>query len=185
MQVAYSTNRSHLLIREIILLTSENKTHAGLRTDSGMLDYFEETMRDFMARRLSDTKNWWKACVPQEIRTHAEKRHKDAEKMSDVLNKPVYDVWHYLNFDGYGRIITKKDNWKSYFESIFVERAVFEYKMRVILSLRNDVRHGRDLDHINNLRLRLHCYDILSQIYEKDSSLQYDKDGLIANIGLD
>ena len=57
-----------------------------------MLDYFEETMRDFMVRRLSDTKNWWKACVPQEIRTHAEKRHKDAEKMSDVLNKPVYDV---------------------------------------------------------------------------------------------
>ena len=57
--------------------------------------------------------------------------------------------------------------------------------MRVILSLRNDVRHGRDLDRINSLRLRLHCYDILSQIYEKDGSLQYDKDGLIANVGLD
>ena len=57
--------------------------------------------------------------------------------------------------------------------------------MRIILSLRNDVKHGRDLDHINSLRLRIHCYDILSQIYEKDSGLQYDRDSLIANTGLD
>ena len=105
--------------------------------------------------------------------------------MSDVLNKPAYEVWHYINFDGYGRIIAKKDNWKSHFESVFIDKPVLEHKMRIILSLRNDVKHGRSLDHINSLRLRIHCYDILSQIYEKDSSLQYDKDILIANTGLD
>ena len=47
----------------------------------------------------------------------------------------------------YGKIITKKDNWKNYFECIFIEKQVLEYKMRIILSLRNDVRHGRVLDH--------------------------------------
>lgn len=169
----------------IILLTSKNKTHAALTTDSKVLDYFEETTREFVVRKLSGTKNWWKACIPQEIRNHADKRHEDAKKMSDVLNKPTYEVWHYINFDGYGRIIAKKDNWKSYFESVFIDKQVFEHKMRIILSLRNDVKHGRDLDHINSLRLRIHCYDILSQIYEKDSGLQYDRDSLIANTGLD
>ena len=169
----------------IIFLTSKNKVHADLTTDSSVLDYFEETVRDFMVRSLSGTKNWWKACIPQEIRNHADKRHEDAKKISDVLNKPVYEAWHYINFDGYGKIITKKDNWKNYFECIFIDKQVLEYKMRIILSLRNDVRHGRDLDHINSLRLRLHCYDVLSQIYEKDSSLRYDKDSLVANTGLD
>ena len=169
----------------IILLTSKNKTHAALTTDSKVLDYFEETTREFVVRKLSGTKNWWKACIPQEIRNHADKRHEDAKKMSDVLNKPTYEVWHYINFDGYGRIIAKKDNWKSYFESVFIDKQVFEHKMRIILSLRNDVKHGRGLDHINSLRLRIHCYDILSQIYEKDSGLQYDRDSLIANAGLD
>ena len=156
-----------------------------MRTDSGVLDYFEETTREFMVRRLSETENWWKACIPQEIRNNAEQRHEDAKKMSDVLNKPVYEVWHYINFDGYGKIIAKKDNWKNYFEGVFLEKQIFEYKMRVILSLRNDVRHGRSLDHVNSLRLRMHCYDILSQIYEKDSTLQYDRDTLIAHTGLD
>ena len=128
---------------------------------------------------------WPVLCIPQEIRNHADKRHEDAKKMSDVLNKPTYEVWHYINFDGYGRIIAKKDNWKSHFESVFIDKQIFEHKMRIILSLRNDVKHGRDLDHINSLRLRIHCYDILSQIYEKDNSLQYDRNSLIANTGLD
>ena len=78
-----------------------------------------------------------------------------------------------------GRIIAKKDNWKSHFESVFIDKPVLEHKMRIILSLRNDVKHGRSLDQLNSLRLRIHCYDILSQIYEKDSSLQYDKDILM------
>ncbi len=56
--------------------------------------------------------------------------------------------------------------------------------MKVILSLRNDVRHGRNLDHVNSLRLRIHCYDILSQIYEKDDTLSYDMDSLVTHTGL-
>ena len=47
----------------IILLTSKNKTHAALTTDSKVLDYFEETTREFVVRKLSGTKNWWKACI--------------------------------------------------------------------------------------------------------------------------
>ncbi len=134
---------------------------------------------------LSGTNNWWKSCIPQEIRNNADKRHEDEKKMADVLNKPAYEAWHYVNFDGYGKIIAKRDNWKNYFEGIFLDKHVFEYKMKVILSLRNDVRHGRNLDHVNSLRLRIHCYDILSQMYEKDRTLLYDKDSLVANTGLD
>lgn len=134
--------------------------------DSQVLDYFETVMKDFLVGRLSRIKDWWDACIPPEIREDASQRHERAKKTNDVLNKPDYRAVDYINFDGYEKIISRKDNWRDHFEEVFLDKPIFEHKMRVILSLRNDIRHGRSLDEINSIRLRLHCYDVLSQIHE-------------------
>ncbi len=141
--------------------------------DQHVLDYFESDMKKFIVERLSNTKNWWDSCIPPEIRRDASERHADAKKINDILNKPDYGPVDYLNFDSYGKIILRRDNWRNYFESIFVDKMILEYKMRIIQSLRNDIRHGRKVDAVNSIRLRLHCYDIISQIHETG---QFDDD---------
>lgn len=142
-----------------------NRTDA-TPSDSDVLDIFEKLFRDFIVKRLSAIPNWEKKYLPPEIQEAAKTRHAQEKKMADVLNKPDYAILEYINFDAYGKIITRRDTWSEHFESVFKIKNVFTYKMDVIQSLRNDIRHGRRLNHVNRLRLRLHCYDLISQIYE-------------------
>ena len=152
--------------------------------DLGVLNYFETEMKGFIVARLSGIKDWWSACIPPEIREDASRRRDSAKKINDVLNKPEYGLVDYLNFDSYERIISRRDNWRSYFEKIFLDKPIFEHKMRVILSLRNDLMHGRSLDSINSTRLRLHCYDILSQVCEAEASDAKKHHSMIKKLGL-
>lgn len=154
-----------------------------LSSNSRVLDYFESNMRGLITEQLSDVKNWWKACIPHEIGKDATARYESARKLNNVLNKPDYGPIDYLNFDEYERIITKRDNWKKYFEGVFLDKSIFMHKMRVILSLRNDVRHGRLLDEINSIRLRIHCYDVLAQIYESRDTDDADLDAMAHRLG--
>ncbi len=149
-----------------------------------ILDYFEATMKGFIVQRFSGTDRWWDQHIPPEVREDAAQRHAAAKKLNDLLNKPEYDMVEYLNFDGYEKIIARKDNWRSHFEPVFLDKTVFVYKMRVIQSLRNDIRHGRDLDSVNWIRLKLHCYDILAQVYESGYEGADDHDTMIKKLGL-
>ena len=158
---------------------------ATLLPDSGVLDYFESIMKNFIVDRLSSTKDWWNACIPPEIRSDALERYEFAQKTNDVLNKPTYDKVDYLSFDSYGKIMLRKDNWKNYFEAVFIDKTIFDYKMRIIQSLRNDIRHGRPIDKVNSLRLRIHCYDVLSQIHETGPSEGGQRSILAEKLGLD
>ena len=153
--------------------------------NSATLNYFEDTMKNFIVEKLSHIENWWNSCIPQEIRKDASQRHERDKKINDVLNKPNYEVIDYINFDGYEKIILRRDNWRDHFERVFLDKTVFGYKMRVVLSLRNDIRHGRGLDEINNTRLRLHCYDILSQIHESMHDGSYNSDALAEKLGFE
>jgi len=152
--------------------------------DATVLGKFEESLKNFIVGRLSNTDNWWNVCIPQHVRTTTNERFKRAQKANDYLNKPEFDVTDYLDFDAYESIITKKDNWKKYFADVFIDVSIFKHKMLVLLSLRNDVMHGRTLNQINKIRLRLHCYDLLSQIYGNQES-QMDDDALLRMLGLD
>lgn len=153
-------------------------------SDSQILDYFERIMKDFVIERLSKTDGWVEKCIPPEIREHMTQRHDKAKKIDDLLNKPQYDVIQYINFDAYERIISRKDNWREYFEDIFLDRMIFSYKMQILLSLRNDIRHGRQLNGVNRLRLRLHCYDILAQVHESGMQGTDDHDALFDKLGM-
>lgn len=135
-------------------------------SSSEVLDAFEPLLRNFIVERLSSVEGWEGACLPGDVRRAAEQRHQHEKKMNDVLNKPDHSMFDYVNFDAYERIITRRDNWRNHFEPVFRRKDVFSYKMEIIRSVRNDARHARDLDYVNRLRLRLHCYDIISQIYE-------------------
>lgn len=64
-------------------------------------------------------------------------------------------------------------------------KSVFDHKIMVIQSLRNDVRHGRKLDGVNRIRLRLHCYDILSQVREAGLLDEADDEAPVGRCGLD
>ncbi len=152
--------------------------------DSQTLDFFEKTVRDYMVQSLSAADNWWEACIPQEIRADTDARYQRAKKIDDVLNKQDYEITEYLNFDSYEKIILKRDNWKNYFECVFRDETIFRYKMHMLLSLRNDIRHGRKLNRVNQLRLRLHCYDVLSQIYEFYRRDKAEHDAMRAMLGL-
>jgi len=156
----------------------------GKLDDLQVINYFELVVREFILASVSYVDNWWKACIPPQIRDDIETKHKNAQKINNVLNKPDYDVPEYMNFDHYERIISRKDNWKNHFEDVFLDRPVFTYKMNVLLSLRNDISHGRRLDKINSTRLRLHCYDILSQIYESGRSKVPAHDIMAERLGL-
>jgi len=153
--------------------------------DSQILDYFEASMKDFIVKSLSGTDDWWDRCVPHRVRDEALQRYEQAKSMNNVLNKPDYGIVEYINFDGYERIISRRDNWREHFERIFVVKSVFDHKIRVIQSLRNDVRHGRKLDGVNRIRLRLHCYDILSQVREAGLLDEADDEALVGRCGLD
>ncbi len=153
-------------------------------TDSQVLNYFETVMKNFVMYKLSHTDDWIKRCIPPEIRDEMNKRHDRAKKINNVLNKPSYGIIEYINFDGYERIISRKDNWGQYFEKVFLDKTVFTYKMNVLLSLRNDIRHGRQLNNINRIRLRLHCYDILAQIHESGMPDSEDNDTIMNKLGL-
>ena len=153
-------------------------------TNLEVLNYFEAKIREFIVDRLSATDNWWKACIPPDVRESVSEKSRRARKLNDVLNKPDYEATDYLNFDHYGKIISKRDNWRNHFGEVFVMEQIFEYKMNVILSLRNDIMHGRALDGVNSLRLRLHCYDILSQIREAQDSDWNDRNALLGTLGI-
>ncbi len=152
--------------------------------NSEVLNYLESTMRDFLINTLSSTKNWEKACIPNDILVDTKERHKKTIHMNNVLNKPNYTIMDFVNFDAYEKIITRKDNWEKYFATTFLLKPIFTYKMDIIRSLRNDVRHGRMLDPINDIRLKLHCYDVLAQIYEADKSKRFQHKRLAKKIGL-
>ena len=129
--------------------------------DALVVSRFEKSIKKFVVARLSDAyDDWWMSGVTSTLRQHAEARHKATKTLNKVLGKPDYGRADYLGFDAYGKIILRRDNWRRVFGPIFHDKPVFQHKMRIILSLRNDVMHNKPLDPINRLRLRLHCYDI-------------------------
>lgn len=129
--------------------------------DTLVISRFEKSIKKFVIDCLSDTyDDWWTTGVTGTMRQQAEVRLDATKTLNKVLGKPDYDRADYLGFDAYGKIIMRRDNWRRVFGPIFHDKPVFQHKMRIILSLRNDVMHNKPLDPVNRLRLRLHCYDI-------------------------
>ena len=129
--------------------------------DAAVVTRFEKAIREFAVERLSASGgDWWASRVPAALRQTAAARHKSTRTLDKVLGKPDRAEADYLGFDAYEKIISRRDNWREIFGPVFQDKPVFQYKMRIILSLRNDVMHHKPLDRINSIRLRLHCYDI-------------------------
>lgn len=129
--------------------------------DATVVARFENSIREFVVDRLSSADgNWWTSRVPAALRQAAAARHASTRTLDRVLGKPDRAEADYLGFDAYEKIIARRDNWREVFGPVLHDKPVFQHKMRVVLSLRNDVMHHKPLDLINSLRLRLHCYDV-------------------------
>ena len=142
--------------------------------DAAVVLRLENSLKAFIKSRLSGVyDDWWKSGVPHNLRKAAEDRRKSTEPLNRALGKPRHDAFDYLGFDSYEKIILRRDNWRTVFAPVFHDKPLIQHKLRIILSLRNDVMHNKPLDPVNRLRLRLHCYDIASLIAGAD-----DGDGL-------
>lgn len=129
--------------------------------DTAVVARFEKSIREFVVGRLSAAHgDWWTSRVPAALRQNAASRHASTKALNRVLGKPDHAEADCLGFDAYEKIIARRDNWREIFGPILHDKPVFQHKMRIILSLRNDVMHHKPLDRINSIRLRLHCYDI-------------------------
>lgn len=153
-------------------------------SNSDVLDYFEDSIKNVILKEISSEKNWEKMCLPPDVRDDANSKLERTGKLNDLLNKPAYTLMDFVTFDSYERIISRKDNWQKYFEKMFLDIRIFKYKMDIILSLRNDVRHRRHLDIVNEIRLRLHCYDILAQVFESSRPANFKHSKLAKKLGL-
>lgn len=94
--------------------------------NSRVLDYLESELRRFIIRCISSVKNWENACLPQSVMKDASERRKRTQSIDNVLNKPDYTLMDYINFDAYMSIMTRRDNWRNYFESVFLEK-IYSY----------------------------------------------------------
>jgi len=131
---------------------------------SKLLKEFEKKFRKLIVDVLSSYPKWWKTRVPNDVREGVEEKMSRGSKISKTLDKPEYEEVDFLDFDDYQKIITKQDNWRENFETIFYDKQDFSNKMNVLRSLRNDLQHNRDIDEKNKARFKIFCDDLFSQI---------------------
>ena len=129
------------------------------------LQVLEAGLRKCIEGRLSSlTPNWWVDRVPIGIRSQAERRRANRERVWPWLEAGEHPVVEYLGFPDYAKIIFEPKNWEQAFSPVFVDAEVLRVKLRELEPLRTDVAHSRKLSLINERRLETYAEDILTEI---------------------
>jgi len=122
-----------------------------------LLDELENALRRCMRLNLQRlSQNWWVERVPPDIRQKAEERRGKDEIKRDTID--------YLDFSDYVKIITKRDNWREAFKSVFKDETIITAKLRELEPIRNAVRHTRKLTADQKEKLNAITKEILRQI---------------------
>ncbi|MFQ6060960.1 MAG: Swt1 family HEPN domain-containing protein, partial [Thermoplasmata archaeon] len=74
------------------------------------------------------------------------------------------DPLDYIDFADYIKIITRKDNWKQWFSSVFGDRDIITAKLRELEPIRNSLVHSRPLRPRDFERLKLAVEDIVDSV---------------------
>jgi ATP-dependent Lon protease len=118
-----------------------------------ILSEVENNIRNCIEERLERiSANWWGERVPPDVRQKAEER-----KMKE---RGSFHPIHYVDFPDYLKIITRKDNWREAFSTVFRDQAIIIAKIRELEPIRNAIAHNRPLTSEEIEKLKLLARDI-------------------------
>ena len=108
-----------------------------------ILNELEQRLRQVVERRLKNLSgsNWGKQRVPQTVRERWLVRQQ--EDRTD--GRPVYADIQYADFMDLAHVITRRDNWREVFQSIFVDRNDIAVSLRRLHPVRKALAHSRPL----------------------------------------
>jgi hypothetical protein len=133
-------------------------------TDYDLLKLLENKLRSCIETQLSKKyPNWWIEHIPNDVRGRAEERKTRNETLWPWSNKSD-ELIHYIDFNDYIKIITRRDNWREVFIKIFDDKDLIRAKLKELDPIRNAIAHTRPLSSTDRMRLKLHTSDIISCI---------------------
>lgn len=136
-----------------------------------ILQKLEISLRKCIQKKLSDySTNWWKERIPRDVRANAARRKMKNEAQWPWYKKSELSLIHYVDFTDYQKIITKRDNWRAKFKTIFKDKVILTAKLRELEPIRNAIAHNRMLGEVEQSRLELHALDIITLIDHDDSN---------------
>ena len=108
-----------------------------------LLTKLEQRLRHVVEEHLSrlDGPNWLKHRVSEAVR----KRCLDRQKKERQAGRPVFAPIQYADFMDLADIISRSDNWREAFESIFQNREDFLVSLRRLHPIRRAIAHSRPL----------------------------------------
>jgi hypothetical protein len=125
----------------------------------------ESGLRECIEKRLSAlTLAWWADRVSGEIRSRAEKRKVNRERVWPWLDGGDHPVVEYLEFTDYAKILLEQSNWEQAFSAVFVNSDALRVKLRELEPIRNDIAHSRKLSNVHRHRIETYAADILAAI---------------------
>lgn len=125
---------------------------------------FENTVRQFVSKKLLETKgeNWWQESVSEKIRTRAESRRDEENKIR--WHTPRGDsIINYTEFGDLLSIIRQVDNWQHFEPHIYS----IEWADQIIKTLersRNVIMHSGELVNQDIERIGMYIRDWLNQV---------------------
>lgn len=125
---------------------------------------FENTVRQFVSRKLIEVKgeNWWQECVSEKIRTRAESRRLEENKIR--WHTPRGDtIINYTEFGDLLSIIRNGDNWQHFEPHIYS----IEWADQIIKTLersRNVIMHSGELVNQDIERIGMYIRDWINQV---------------------
>ncbi|MEP6794245.1 MAG: Swt1 family HEPN domain-containing protein [Saprospiraceae bacterium] len=125
---------------------------------------FENTVRKFIAKKLLENKgeNWWNECVSEKVRTKAESRRDEENKIR--WHTPRGDsIINYTEFGDLLSIIRVPDNWPFFEPHIYS----IEWADQIIKTLersRNVIMHSGELVNQDIERIGMYIRDWLNQV---------------------
>lgn len=125
---------------------------------------FENTVREFVSKKLLENKgeNWWHECVSEKIRTKAENRRDEENKIR--WHTPRGDsIINYTEFGDLISIIRNADNW-AYFEPHINSIEWADQIIKTLERSRNVIMHSGELVNQDIERIGMYIRDWLNQV---------------------
>lgn len=127
------------------------------------LQRLENSLRESISKELSKiTPDWWVQRVPADVRQHAEDRKAKSENLWPWHQEKDLPLVYYVDFPDYIKIITRKDNWKEVFGTIFRDREAVSTKLRELEPIRNNIAHSREISAQAREKLEIYAREMIA-----------------------
>lgn len=107
-----------------------------------IIGYFDREMRKYSKNVLEKDfgKNWFKGTLDGKTKEEIEKRISKVSKRIKDFQYPE-NPFDYSTLENLRDVITRRDNWNSFFSKYFKNKRILEVKMQEIIDVRNRIAH--------------------------------------------